>query len=403
MKANNSTKIEIEKNLESNIWKLYIIKGLRWFMVIMPILVLFFQENGLSMKEVLLLQAIFSIGIVLFEVPSGYFADVIGKRASLIAGCIIAFLGFSVYSFSYGFWGFLIAELILGLGSSFISGADSALIYDSLLSVKKEGTFKKIAGRYDSIGNFSEGFASIVGGVLASMFFLRAPMYLETIIAFLAIPIAFSLVEPTKEKEEKRENPFRDILKIVKYSLHDHAEVKWLIIYSALTGAGTLTAVWFLQPYMESSGLPLVLFGIVWAAFQFSTGFFSLSAEKYESTLGRKKALVSIIVLIALAYVLMGTFNSIFAIAFIFLFYFARGVSGPIYKDYINKIIESRIRATVLSVKNLVGRLIFSIIGPIIGWLSDTYTLRTALIVAGVTYLILGVVTLLFLKKNDAL
>jgi len=76
----------------------------------MPIIVLFFQENGLSMKEVFLLQSIFSIGIILFEIPSGYFSDVIGRKKTIILGCIFGFLGFSIYSFSYGFLGFLIAE-----------------------------------------------------------------------------------------------------------------------------------------------------------------------------------------------------------------------------------------------------------------------------------------------------
>ncbi|MEA3378974.1 MAG: MFS transporter [Nanoarchaeota archaeon] len=120
-------------NIESNIWKLYVIKALRWFMLIMPIIVLFFQENGLSIKEVLLLQSFFSIGIILFEIPSGYFSDVIGRKTTIIFGCILEFIGFSVYSFSYGFIGFLIAELILGLGSSFLSGTDSAIIYDGLI------------------------------------------------------------------------------------------------------------------------------------------------------------------------------------------------------------------------------------------------------------------------------
>ena len=94
----------------------------------MPIIVLFFQENGLSMKEILLLQSLFSIGVVLFEIPSGYFSDVVGRKTTIVLGCIFGFLGLLTYSFSYGFIGFLIAELLLGLGTSFISGTDSAII-----------------------------------------------------------------------------------------------------------------------------------------------------------------------------------------------------------------------------------------------------------------------------------
>ena len=125
-------------SLKSNIPKLYWIKALRWFMLMMPIVVLFFQDNGLSMSDVMLLQALFAISVVIFEVPSGYLADMIGRRQSIFWGCILGTAGFSIYSFSFGFYGFLLAEIVLGIGSSLISGADSALIYESLLANKKQ-------------------------------------------------------------------------------------------------------------------------------------------------------------------------------------------------------------------------------------------------------------------------
>ncbi|MCP4376942.1 MAG: MFS transporter [bacterium] len=389
-------------NLKSNIPKLYFIKALRWFLLVIPILVLFFQENGLSMKQVLLLQSCFSVAIVVFEVPSGYFADVIGRKFSIIIGSVLGFIAFVIYSFSYGFWGFLGGELIMGLGASFISGADSAMLYDSLLATSREEDYKKIEGRMSSVGNFSEGIASIVGGFLA-LISLRTPFYWEVATCFFAIPIAFTLVEPPVHKRDNSEGSFRSILRIVRYSLHEHAEVKWLIFYSAVIGASTLTMVWFIQPYLKLVGLPLPLFGIVWAALQFSVGIFALRSHWFEARVGRKKSLVSLIVLSAMAYFLLSYFSTIWAIGFIFIFYFVRGVGGPVFKDYINKLIESDIRATVLSVKNLVGRLLFAVIGPIIGWVSDFYSLQTALGVSGGIFLFLGAISLLFLKKNKAL
>ena len=85
-------------------------------MLYMPIIVLFYQENGLSLRDVLTLQAIYSIAIIVLEIPSGYLADVWGRKNTIILGAILGTLGFAVYSFSYGFLGFLIAELILGIG-----------------------------------------------------------------------------------------------------------------------------------------------------------------------------------------------------------------------------------------------------------------------------------------------
>jgi|TARA_B100001964_G_scaffold220365_1_gene263349 MFS family permease len=368
----------------------------------MPIIVLFFQENGLSMMEILLLQSIFSIGIILFEIPSGYFSDVMGRKNTIIIACILGFIGFLIYSFSYGFIGFLIAELMLGLGSSFLSGTDSAIVYDSLIQIKKEKEYKKIEGRMLSIGNFSEAIASFIGGFIA-LISLRTPFYFQAIALFLSIPFAFTLIEPKRKKYKNKEGPIKEIIKIIKYSLHHHGEVKWLIFYSGFIGASTLTMTWLIQPYLKLVGLPLAYFGIVWGIFNISVGIFSLYAYKIEMKFGKKKSLVSLIFIAVIGYILMGLFQSLWGILFIFLFYFVRGVSNPIFKDYVNRVISSDIRATVLSVKNLVVRFIFAIVGPFIGVLTDIYSLSFALLSSGGIFIICGTISLFFLHKNKGL
>ena len=109
----------------------------------MPIVVIFFQSHGLSMKEVFLLQSVYSIAIVILEIPSGYLADVIGRKNSITIGTVLGFIGFSIYIFTGDFWGFLVAEIIMGFGQSMISGADSAILYDTLLEAKEEDRYLK--------------------------------------------------------------------------------------------------------------------------------------------------------------------------------------------------------------------------------------------------------------------
>lgn len=389
-------------NIESNIIKLYMIKGLRWFMLMMPIIVLFFQKNGLSMKDILVLQSIFSVAIILFEIPSGYFSDVMGRKNTIIIGCFVGFLGFSTYSISYGFFGFLVAELFLGLGSSLLSGTDSALIYDSLVQVKKEKDYKKIEGRLLSVGNFSEAIASFLGGFVA-LISLRTPFYIQSVLVFFTIIVAFTLVEPKREKYKDEDGPFKEIMKIVKYSVHHNGQIKWLIFYSGFLSASTLTMTWFIQPYFNLVGLPLAYFGVAWGLLNLSVGIFSLYAHEFEMFVGRKKSLISLIFIIFAGYMLLGIFDSLWAIIFVVLFYFVRGISTPILKDYVNKLISSNMRATVLSVKNLFGRLVFSIVGPFVGWMTDVYTLQSALLTSGFIFVFFGVISLFFLHHNDAL
>lgn len=387
---------------QSNLWKLNLINAIGSFMLIMPVIVLFFRENGLTMSQILLLQSLFSAAVILLEIPSGYYADIFGRKKSIILGSCLALLGYAVYSLSYGFWGFLVAELILGFGTSFMSGADSAMIYDSLMDLGRENEYQKIQGKYTSIQLISEGSASVIGGLLA-LISLRFPLYCETIVLLAAIPLAMSLSEPQRREFKKEGNGIRSLLKLIKYSLHDHAEIKWLIIYSSVVSASTLTMAWFIQPYLSNTGIPLVYFGIIWAALLFFSSFLSWQAHRVEKIMGRKFALMSMIFLPAVGYLLLSFAWVHWSFLFLFLFYFARGINNPITADYVNRLISSDMRATILSVKNFIGRVIFAAIGPIVGWANDIYSLKDALLFSGGIFFFFGLVSLLFLKKHKAL
>jgi hypothetical protein len=161
--------------------------------------------------------------------------------------------------------------------------------------------------------------------------------------------------------------------------------------------------VWFIQPYFILVELPLAYFGIAWGLLNLSVGIFSLYAYKIELLVGRKVALISLIFIVFMGYMMLGIFDSLWAILFIFLFYFVRGISGPILKDYVNQLISSDMRATVLSVKNLFARLVFAIVGPFIGWVTDVYSLQAALLLSGSLFVVFGMIALLFLHKHKAL
>ena len=390
------------KVYRANLPKVYLLSSLRWMLLIMPIVVLFYQENGLSMIQIMLLQSIFSVAIILFEIPSGYFSDVIGRKTTLVIGCVLGFLGFCIYSISYNFQGFLAAEIIMGLGSSFISGTDSALIYDSLVEMGEAERYVRFEGKKIAICNFSEGVASIAGGFLATIS-LRTPFYFETAMNFFTILVALTLTEPDRHKFDISEGKIKGILSIVKFSMHDHREVKWLIIYSSLVGASTLTMVWLIQPYLKIAGLPIRFFGIVWAALNFAVGIFSFNAHKFEALLGRKRTLISLIFLTAVGYFLVAAFQKLWAIGFLLIFYFVRGINSPVLKDYLNRLITSDKRATVLSVQGMIGRLIFALVGPFIGWVTDIYSLSCALAISGTTFFVFGLVALVFLRLHHGL
>lgn len=384
-------------SLRSNIINLYVVKVSKWFMLIMPIVVLFYNAHGLSMHEVFILQAIYSVSIVAWEIPSGYVADVIGRRKSMIIGAVLGFLGYFVYSFSYGFLGFMVAEIVLGIGQSMISGADSALLYDSLIHAEREEEYNRYEGLTISIGNFAEAFGGIAGGLLAVLS-VRYPYYAQAFVAFWAIPASILLVEPPL-KTDKRKPNWTDIFVIVKETLHSNPKQKWNTLFSSFTGASTLTMAWIAQPYFKGANLSVEWYGIVWTILNLVVGISSAYAFRVEKRFGPIATVTGFTVLLSLSYIFLGMKVWLPGLAFLLLFYVARGIATPTLKDYVNRITEPSVRATVLSIRNFTIRIIFAVMGPIYGWCIDLYGLQSALFLAGALYSIFNFTTLFYFIK----
>jgi len=375
----------------NNIIRLYIIKLSKWLMLTMPILFLFYRENGLTTQDLFWLKAVYSFSIVVLEVPSGYLGDVWGRKASLILGSLLGFAGFALYCLASGFWTFLACELILGAGQSFISGSDSALLYDSLQASKKEKNYLKIEGRMISAGNFAEALAAPIG-VLIAMASLRTPFFFQAAVAFAAVPAALTLVEP-KRKKIKGHTSFRQILNIVRFALKDHKELRAAILYSSAMGTATLTMAWFVQPYFAHLSLPLALYGIFIPLLNIVTGLVSMGAWRAEQKMGRNGTMFFITAGIAGGYLLMGLWGGVGGLGCLFLFYGVRGVATPVLRNQINEITPSDVRATVLSIRSMIIRLAFAILGPVLGWQADRAGLPSALVTGGLLFLAGGLVS----------
>ncbi len=372
----------------------------------MPVIVLFYKDNGLSMTQIMILQAGYSLSTALIEIPTGYFADVWGRKNTLIIGAFLTFAGWLFYCFSYGFWPLLCAEIILGFGHSFVSGTDSALLYDSLLALEKDDHYTRYEGRLSSFGNFAEALAGILGGYLAFIS-LRMPVYFQAAAAFMAIPAAFLVTNPPRTIIRKAS--LKDVFKIVHETLIINRLLRLRIAYSSIIGAATLTMAWLVQPLFIHIHLPMKimngainLYSILWTLLNLSVGIMAVYAYKIEKAAGEKKINLVILIFIFSGFIGAALFHSYLAIVFVFLFYCARGIATPVLKDYINRITSSDVRATVLSIRNLIIRVIFSTLGPFIGWLMDAWTLPTGMIAAGILYGI-AALTVALKIRNSAL
>lgn len=385
-------------SVKRNLTALYLVKIAKWMNLIMPVIVLFYKSNGLTMQDIFLLQSVYSLTLMTLEIPTGYFADKAGRKTSILIGSMLGFTGYLVYSFSFGFWQFVLAEVILGVSQSLVSGADSAMLYDTLSAAKQKDKYTKLEGRITSIGNFGEAFAGIIGGLLA-VSSLRTPFYVQTCVALIALPAALMLREPPVKKSTIKPG-FNEIGKIMYSVLHGNVKLKWNTFFSAITGAATLTMAWFAQPYFGQISLPVSMYGVIWAVLNLSVGIAAVYAWRFETKFGPARTVIVFTLLIFSSYLLLPLMPGYAGLGILLVFYLARGLATPTLRNYINIISTSEVRATVLSVRNFLIRLIFAITGPLWGWITDKYSLQSAIISAGIIYGFFALVSMFFFLKH---
>jgi len=377
-----------------NIIKLHILKGISWFMLSMPIIVIFFQDHGLSLAQIMQLQAAYSLSVAIFEIPSGYIADLFGRKKTIVLSTLFSFFGFLIFSFFSGFNEFIIAEICVGIGGSLMSGSDTALMYDTLIEENEQKTYTKVEGKNYAIGNFSESIAGVVGGLLA-VNHLYLPVYLQTIILFFSIPISLSLIEPKVNK--KLALSFQSIKNVLYFSLIKNLKLKWLIIFSSFMGVATLSIAWLAQPFFQEINIPILYFGLLWALLNLTAGISSFNSHKFNS----KNNIFKYSIIMIVSFILLSIYQSLVGLIFIFIIYAVRGLVTPLLKNLININISSEKRATILSIRSFIIRISFATIAPFLGFIADKKSLQYSFFILTIIIIITLCLSCFKLYKLD--
>ncbi len=383
-----------------NIYALYVIKLSKWLMLIMPIIALFYHDNGLDEFDIYLLQALYSVSLAVLEIPSGYMADILGRKKILLLGAILGTFGFLLYSFSSTFAGFVAAEAILGLGGSFISGSDTAILFDTLEAADMQRQYLRFEGRITAAGNLAETTAAILGGLIAAWLSYRAVYVAQTIIAATAIPAALLLREPSLNKGKKEQFNVHHIINICQYALLHNRQLAAAIILSAVTGVATLCMAWTAQIYFVAQGFNEQQITPLWVALNLVVAITSAYATVIDKKLRQLTSLALITFFIPLGYIALGLLPTSYALGSLFCFYILRGYATPVLKNLTNQFCDSAIRATVFSIRSLIIRVGFALLGPAIGSLTSRTSLGFALITAGLSLLFLSLIAGFFLQNQ---
>ncbi|MEX1112809.1 MAG: MFS transporter [Candidatus Andersenbacteria bacterium] len=247
-------------SVESNLRKLKLLVVFQDAMAVIPVIVLYLQDNGLTLAQAFQLQAIFSVALLVMEVPSGYLSDRWGRKPTLVAGSAFGLVGACVYAAGSQFWHFAAAEMLLAVVFAFHSGTVEALTKESLLAVNRAHEFRKTMRVQSSLAMTSQAVAGIIGGFLAT-FSLRLPFVLEIVAFICALAVTLRLVEPSRHIVSEAEET-KSMWKVFQYTLSRHSSLRGIILAGSTISLLTLMLFWFTQPYQQLVELPLALFGL---------------------------------------------------------------------------------------------------------------------------------------------
>ena len=368
--------------LQKQLWLLGLMRVVRMFMITMPIIVIYWQSHGLTVKDIFVLQVIFSIALVVLEIPSGYLADRLGNKNVIVFGSVTGILGYFLYWLIPSYAGFVAAELMLALSVSLMSGSRDALLHDTLSAHSVESDYTKYHGRFNAWGQVSEASAAILAGLIASSVSLSAVLAIQTLVLTLTVPIAFCLHSYQGNNRESD-----SLATIVRYCFVGNPRLLWLNLMTGAVGAATLTMVWFVQPHWKSLGVDLLYFGFFWAGLNFVVALGSVLAARIQRLIRFRVLFGLIAVAPLLLYAGMALLaNSMVAVVFVSLFWLLRGIVMPIISDYVQREATQRNRATVLSANSLMIRLVFSVTSPFVGWVTDVYSFQMAFAASAIVF-----------------
>lgn len=391
------------KKLHRNINIIYGIAFFHSFMVIVPVLVPFFMSKGLSLAEIFYLQAIFAATIVLFEAPSGYFADIFGRRTALLIGSVIHGFGFLLLNFSDDFGSLVVFEITVGIAMSLLSGADIALLYDTQKALEDESNETQSEhstgiAHLGFIKSCAEGLGALLGGALALWSFDLMVLF-QSAIAWACLILALAVVEPPYKNDEGLENRI-GIADILRHLLGGDPVLRNVVIAIPLYSLATFHVAWLVQPYWESQGLSLAVFGVLWCSQSLTVAIASKFGFELERKYGAVFALTLMGVLPVIGYFGMALLQGWAGIAIALLLFASRGLNQVILVNALNRRVPSEFRATANSFTSFLFRLSFITTGPLVGYLAETRGLETTLALLGVSSVALFAMVMLPLIQS---
>jgi MFS family permease len=341
----------------------------------------FFRDwGGLALAQILLLNAWFMFWNCVLEVPTGAVADRFGRRASLLLGLAIGALATLIYVSAPRLEVFLLAEVAMALAYTLISGADEALLYDSLVAAGRAHEAKRAIARLESAKLLGIVLGALGGAALTGFLPLRGILALQALPMGLAALVALALVEPpTTEPRAGRASLTRVAREGLGLVLASPA-LRRLSLDMVSVGALSFLVIWLYQPLLEAAGIPVGGFGPVHVALSLGQIAVLHAADRLEDALGSRSRVLLVCALAAgLGWIALGVVRPPWAVVPLVVLVASFGLArGPLLAASLHRHIPSERRATALSGISMLRTLAIVIANALAGLGAQTSLHATA-------------------------
>jgi MFS family permease len=372
---------------------------------------LFLLDAGLSNLEAFAANAFFTAGMVVFEIPTGIVADTWGRRVSYLLGTVTlagsTLLYYLLWQMHAPFWEWAIVSMLLGLGFTFFSGAVEAWLVDALHFAEYDGGLEAVLGRGQMVAGAAMLGGSVLGGVIAQVTSLGVPFLMRVGVLLAMFVVAFRVMKDVGFTPVPMHSPLKSMREIFDASLVyglKKPPVRWVMLAAPFASGVGIYTFYALQPYLlelygnEKAYSVAGLAAAIVAGAQILGGYLAPRIRK----LFRKRTSVLILgsVLSASILAALGLTNA-FWLALVLLTVWAMVFAAemPIRQAYVNDMIPSKQRATVLSFDSLMGNSGGVVIQPVLGRAADAYSYSTSLVFGSLVQL--AAVPFLFASRRE--
>jgi MFS family permease len=375
---------------------------------------LFLLDAGLNNAEAFAANAFFTAGMVIFEVPTGVVADTRGRRTSYLLGAatllVSTLLYLAMWRAHAPLWGWAIASILIGLGFTFFSGATEAWLVDALAFTGFKERLESVLARGQVVSGAAMLTGSVAGGVIAQMTDLGVPYLVRSVLLGLTLAAAFLWMKDLGFSPDRSKRTVDEVRRVLRASVEAgwrNPPVRWLMLAALCAGGVDIFAFYALQPYLLQLYGDQRAFGIAGLAAAIVAGtemLAGLLAPRLRSALTRRThALIGASLVGVAALAGLGLTSSFpLAVGLLVVWGLAFSVGTPIRQAYLNGIIPSQQRATVLSFDNLMGSAGGVAAQPVLGRVADVSGYPSAYVTSAVIQLAAVPFLMLARRENAA-